>query len=70
VANLGRRPTLRTPAPEWRVEVHLLDFARDIYGHELELTFVEKLRDEQQFPSLELLREQISRDIEVALTKF
>lgn len=70
VANIGSRPTLRNPAPELRVEVHLLDFARDIYGHEMELTFVEKLREEQKFPSLEMLREQIARDIQAALTKF
>ena len=36
----------------------------------MELTLVEKLRDEQKFPSLEQLREQIGRDIESALTKF
>jgi len=70
VVNIGQRPTLRSPAPELRVEVHLLDFAGDIYGHELEVTFVEKLREEQKFPSLELLREQISRDIQSARTKF
>lgn len=70
VANIGRRPTLKNPAPELRVEVHLLDFRQDIYGHELELTFVEKLREEQQFPSLEALREQIGRDVRAAMMKF
>ncbi len=70
VANIGRRPTLRNPAPELRAEVHLLDFARDIYGHEMELTFAAKLREEQKFPSLELLRAQIGRDLQAALTRF
>lgn len=70
VANIGSRPTLKNPAPEQRVEVHLLDFSGDIYGHEIEVAFVEKLRDEQKFASLEILREQIGRDIQTALTKF
>jgi riboflavin kinase/FMN adenylyltransferase len=63
VLNLGFRPTLQNPAPQLRVEVHLLDFDGDLYGQELEVTFFEKLRDEQRFPSVEALREQIARDV-------
>ena len=70
VANIGHRPTLRSAAPEFRVEAHLLDFDGELYGKELELTFVEKLRDEQKFGSVEELRQQISRDITTARTKF
>ena len=70
VANIGHRPTLLSPAPELRVEAHLLDFNHDLYGQELELTFVEKLRDEQKFSSIDELREQIARDIAAARTKF
>lgn len=64
--NIGHRPTLQFPAPLLQVEAHLLDFDADIYGEELELTFVEKLRNEQKFPSVDALREQIARDIEAA----
>ena len=39
----------RTSRPAPRVEVHLLDFNGDLYGQELEVTFVAKLRDEQKF---------------------
>ena len=46
VLNIGHRPTVKTPAPVLRVEAHLLDFSGDLYGQELEITFVEKLRDE------------------------
>ena len=70
VANIGHRPTLQSPMPELRVEAHLLNFDGDLYSEELELTFVEKLRDERKFESLDDLREQIGRDIVAAKTKF
>lgn len=63
VLNIGSRPTVANPTPHVRVEVHLLDFSGDIYGQELEIVFAGKLRDEQKFPSLDALREQIQRDI-------
>jgi riboflavin kinase / FMN adenylyltransferase len=67
--NIGTRPTL-TYGPELRVEAHLVDFDGDLYGQEMELTFVEKLRDEQKFSSLEELRAQVARDIALARTRF
>jgi riboflavin kinase/FMN adenylyltransferase len=70
VANIGHRPTLRNPAPELRVEAHLLDFDEDVYNREMELTFVQKLRDEQEFSSVEALREQIAKDVALAREKF
>lgn len=66
VVNLGQRPTLRQPTPQLRVEVHLLDFDGEIYGQEMEVTFVARLRAEMKFPSLEALREQIGRDVTAA----
>src|SRR5581483_11447016 len=50
VVNIGHRPTLNNPTPALRVEAHLLDFKGDLYGQEMELVFVEKLREEQKFP--------------------
>jgi riboflavin kinase/FMN adenylyltransferase len=70
VVNIGVRPTLRKSAPELRVEAHLLDFDNDLYDRELELMFVEKLRDERKFSSMDELREQIDRDIAAARRKF
>jgi riboflavin kinase / FMN adenylyltransferase len=64
--NIGMRPTISGTQPELRVEAHLLDFNEDIYGEELELCFVEKIRDEQKFSSLEELKKQIGRDVERA----
>ncbi len=47
------------------VEVHLMDFEGEIYGEHLELQFVAPIRAEQRFPDLEVLREQIARDVEL-----
>ncbi len=63
VLNIGERPTLSNPLPELRVEAHLLDFKGDLYSRELEVTFVERLRDEAKFPSLDHLRRQIAQDV-------
>ena len=60
--NIGHRPTLPSQDPQLRVEAHLLDFDRDLYGQELELTFLRKLRDEQEFPSAAALSAQIAQD--------
>jgi riboflavin kinase/FMN adenylyltransferase len=68
--NIGVRPTLHSATPELRVEAHLLDFSGDLYGKELELTFIEKLRDEQKFSSLDELRDRIARDVLAARAKF
>jgi riboflavin kinase/FMN adenylyltransferase len=62
--NIGIRPTLQNPNPPLRVEAHLLDFDDDIYGKELEIAPIEKLRDEMKFASVDELRRQIARDIE------
>ncbi len=70
VLNIGHRPTLQNPVPQLRIEAHLLDFQGDLYGQELELTFVEKLRDEKKFSSLADLRAQIARDIVEAQCRF
>jgi riboflavin kinase/FMN adenylyltransferase len=69
VVNIGSRPTVQNPTPQTRVEAHLLDFNADLYGQELEITFQEKLRDEQKFPSLTALKEQIARDIAEARSR-
>jgi riboflavin kinase / FMN adenylyltransferase len=70
VANLGRRPTIQSSASAARVEVHLLEFNKNLYGKELEITFLGKLRDEQRFQSLDELKEQIARDITAAQPLF
>jgi riboflavin kinase/FMN adenylyltransferase len=60
VASLGTRPQVGGGAP--LLEAHLFDFDGDLYGRELEVEFVAKLRDEQTFASLDLMTEQMQRD--------
>jgi len=70
VLNIGTRPTVASAAPSLRVEAHLLDFEGELYGQELEISFVEKLRDEQKFSSLDALKAQIAADIKLATEIF
>ena len=70
VVNIGSRPTIKNTQPSLRVEAHLLDFNKGIYGTDLELVLLDKLRDEKKFPSVAELREQIARDILEAQGKF
>ena len=64
VVNLGRRPTFAGAEPS--LEIHLLDFTGDLYGARLRLYFVERLRDEQRFPSVAALQAAVKADIERA----
>ena len=63
--NIGHRPTV-SPIPQLLVEAHLLAFDRDIYGQELELIFLRKLRDERRFSSRNALQAQIAQDVSEA----
>jgi riboflavin kinase/FMN adenylyltransferase len=60
VANLGTRPTLNGTVP--LLEVHLFDFDGELYGRNLDVDFIARLRDEVRFDSLEALVEQMHRD--------
>jgi riboflavin kinase/FMN adenylyltransferase len=68
--NIGLRPTLEVASTMPRVEAHLLDFDGNLYGQELELALVGRLRDERRFESLDELREQIQRDVAEARRRF
>lgn len=58
--NIGVRPTF--DGREARVEVHLLDFEGNLYGRDLRVEFVGRLRDERRFEGVEALREQLMQD--------
>lgn len=66
VMNVGLKPTFHSsfPAPSW--EVHLFDFAGDLYGEQLTIDFVSRIRDERKFPSVDALIAQIRQDAEEA----
>jgi riboflavin kinase/FMN adenylyltransferase len=69
IANVGVRPTA-TDAGRARLEVHLLDWQQDCYGAHIRVHFLNKLRNEQKFPSLDALKAQIGRDAETARAWF
>ncbi len=64
VINVGKRPTV--DGAEERLEIHLFDFAGDLYGRTLEVTLEHFLRDEKKFDSLDALKAQIARDMKQA----
>ena len=66
VVNLGVRPTVARGQPKRILEIHLLDFDRDIYGQDVEVRFVRYLRPERKFDSVETLTQQIDRDVQQA----
>jgi riboflavin kinase/FMN adenylyltransferase len=67
VVNVGVRPTFGETT--LAVEAHLLDFTGDIYGQTVRLEFLDRLRDEMRFPSVEELKAQVVRDIAAARTR-
>jgi riboflavin kinase/FMN adenylyltransferase len=66
VANIGVKPTFG--GTEVTIEAHLFDFSGDLYGQDLRVQFLERLRPEQRFGSVAELVGQIKRDVEAART--
>lgn len=67
-ANIGPNPTFGESAR--KVEVHLIDFAGDLYGRELAVDFLARLRDTRPFAGVDELRQQLQRDVEQARAAF
>lgn len=59
--NIGNRPTISENG-ERRVEIHLFDFSENIYGKELVVYLIDRVREEKSFPSIEALTEQLKND--------
>ncbi|HEX9389322.1 MAG TPA: riboflavin biosynthesis protein RibF, partial [Anaerolineales bacterium] len=64
--NIGTNPTFTPDKQSPNVEAHLLDFRQVIYGEDVRLEFVARLRDELRFDSVEKLLDQIWKDVEIA----
>ncbi|MFV0450255.1 MAG: bifunctional riboflavin kinase/FAD synthetase [Vibrio sp.] len=64
VANIGQRPTVN--GVRQQLEVHLFDFQGNLYGKQLEVALLHKLRDEKKFESFDALKQQIELDAEAA----
>ena len=76
VCSVGRKPTfntqyaIRNTQYEKHIEVHIFDFCKNIYGKQLEVIFIKKIRGQEKFSSLVLLAQQIQRDITFAKSLF
>ncbi len=66
VANVGRRPTMRSLGGRLLLEAHMLDFDRPLYGRRLEVEFLRHLRAERRFGSRDALRRQVFEDVRAA----
>ncbi len=68
VANIGLNPTFG--GHELKIEVHILNFDKDVVGEDMTVEFVQKIRDEVRFSSSDELKRKISEDIEFAKKVF
>ena len=69
IMNIGRSPTLNN-GTNISVEVHIFGYSGNLYGRELHLSFIERIREERKFASLEELKAQILEDIRQASSLF
>lgn len=65
VTNIGNNPTFKD-GHQLHIETNLFDFDTDIYGENLDIQFLHKIRDEKKFPTVNDLINQIKADVEVA----
>jgi riboflavin kinase/FMN adenylyltransferase len=61
MTNIGRNPTFGKN--ERTIESFLLDYSGDLYGHELSVDFIARLRDEKKFKNIEALKKQLAEDV-------
>ncbi len=69
VTNVGIKPTIEG-VRQIGVETHILDFDQDVYGESVRVTFLERIREEMRFASIDALCEQMHRDKDVAIAYF
>jgi len=68
ICNIGTRPTVSNDSSR-KIETHILDFDEEIYGLDIRISFIERLRDERRFGSLEELRKQLLLDKKCCMEK-
>jgi riboflavin kinase/FMN adenylyltransferase len=62
VTNVGHRPTVVKPGMGKNMETHIFNFDTDIYGKQIRVHFLERIRDEMRFPNIDELIAQIRQD--------
>ncbi|MFP3916233.1 riboflavin biosynthesis protein RibF [Lysinibacillus telephonicus] len=71
VCNVGYKPTFKNPDDrQLSIEVHILDFNKNIYGEEVQVGWYKRLRSEQKFDGIDALKAQIEKDKEEAILYF
>jgi len=70
VCNIGFRPTVNNDTADITLETYILRYQGDLYGTEVQLSLYKKIRDEQKFPNMDTLSQQIVRDAEAAMMYF
>ena len=68
IANIGDNPTFNVD--KRRIEVYINDFSGNLYGKDIEVSFIQKLREEQKFNSIEELKMQLRQDLKRTITIF
>jgi riboflavin kinase/FMN adenylyltransferase len=63
ISNIGANPTIKEYTHSISLETHLLDFDEDIYDKNIEVFFIEKIRNEKKFKSIEQLKQNIANDV-------
>lgn len=67
ILNIGFRPTVdKSEMPRLTLEVHILGFSGDLYGQDIKIEFIDRIRDEQKFNGTDELRSQLALDAETA----
>lgn len=64
--NIGSRPTFNNNADNRSIEVNIFDFTDEVYGHEITLQFVDKIREEKKFDGIDSLVSQLYNDRKLA----
>lgn len=71
ICNVGYKPTFNNPDDKkLTIEVHILNFEKNIYGEEVIVSWYKRLRSEQKFSGIEALKEQIEKDKQQAIEYF
>ena len=67
ITNIGTRPTIDYISNEYVIETHIMGFSKKIYGEMLRVDFLEFMRDERKFDTVEDLRQQLKKDQKFAM---
>ncbi len=69
LTNVGCKPTV-TDETKITCETHILNFSGDLYGRRIRVNFFKRIRDEKKFPSIEILKSEIQKDIATTISYF